>query len=251
MNVFKITKLKSGKYKIVLDDNVVVTYDDVIIKYNLLYKKQIDKKTLTEIKKETDYYDNYNKVLNYAMKKIRCSSEVKKTIDSLDIEDDKKKEIYIKLVNLNLVNDRIYTNCYINDRFILSKDSINKIRTDLLKNKIDIDIIDEELAKFDIDEYGKLKKIIVKKINSNKSYSSYKLKNKIVSEMVNLGYNYDDIISIYEKHSKDDYELLLKEYSKLYNKLSKKYKGNELVYKIKSSLYSKGFSYDDIKKEDL
>ena len=251
MNVFKITKLKSGKYKIVLDDNVVVTYDDVIIKYNLLYKKQIDKKTLTEIKKETDYYDNYNKVLNYAMKKIRCSSEVKKTIDSLEIEDDKKKEIYIKLVNLKLVNDRIYTNCYINDRFILSKDSINKIRTDLLKNKIDIDIIDEELAKFDIDEYGKLKKIIVKKINSNKSYSSYKLKNKIVSEMVNLGYNYDDIISIYEKHSKDDYELLLKEYSKLYNKLSKKYKGNELVYKIKSSLYSKGFSYDDIKKEDL
>ena len=251
MNVFKITKLKSGKYKIVLDDNVVVTYDDVIIKYNLLYKKQIDKKTLTEIKKETDYYDNYNKVLNYAMKKIRCSSEVKKTIDSLEIEDDKKKEIYIKLVNLKLVNDRIYTNCYINDRFILSKDSINKIRTDLLKNKIDIDIIDEELAKFDIDEYGKLKKIIVKKINSNKRYSSYKLKNKIVSEMVNLGYNYDDIISIYEKHSKDDYELLLKEYSKLYNKLSKKYKGNELVYKIKSSLYSKGFSYDDIKKEDL
>ena len=251
MNVFKITKLKSGKYKIVLDDNVVVTYDDVIIKYNLLYKKQIDKKTLTEIKKETDYYDNYNKVLNYAMKKIRCSSEVKKTIDSLEIEDDKKKEIYIKLVNLKLVNDRIYTNCYINDRFILSKDSINKIRTDLLKNKIDIDIIDEELAKFDIDGYGKLKKIIVKKINSNKRYSSYKLKNKIVSEMVNLGYNYDDIISIYEKHSKDDYELLLKEYSKLYNKLSKKYKGNELVYKIKSSLYSKGFSYDDIKKEDL
>ena len=41
------------------------------------------------------------------------------------------------------------------------------------------------------------------------------------------------------------------EYRKVYNKLSRKYSDKELYYKIKEALYKKGFSYDDIEKEDL
>lgn len=251
MNIEKISKLKNGKYKILLNGDVIVTYDDIIIKYNILYKKYIDLELLDKIKEETNYYDNYNKTLNYSIKKVRCSSEVKSYIEKLHLDDEEKDKVYNKLISLNLINDRTYANCYINDRLILSKDSINKIRMDLLKNKIESDIIEEELIKFDNNEYDKLKHMIIKKINSNKKYSSYKLKNKIINDMTSLGYNYDDIVSIYNKYCKDDYELLLKEYFKLHNKLSKKYCDNELIYKIKSGLYSKGFSYDDIKKEDL
>ena len=251
MDIEKISKLKNGKYKIILKDDIIITYDDVIIKYNILYKKNISLDLIEKIKKETFYYDSYNQVLNYVLKKIRCTNEVNLYINKFGLTDDYKNSIINKLVNLNLIDDRMYANCYINDKLIFSKDSINKIKNNLLENKIEADIINEEIEKFQINEYDRLKKMILKKINSNKKYSSYKLQNKIVSDMLNLGYNYDDIIDIYEENSKDDYELLLKEYNKLYNKLSTKYEGKELMYKIKSSLYSKGFNYDAIKKEDL
>lgn len=251
MNIKKISKLKDGRYKIILDDKKIVTYDDILLKYNLLYKKELNDDILEKIKEENTYYNNYNLVLRYVTKKVRCTNEVKIYMDKLEINDDDKNKIFNKLVDLNLINDRLYANCYINDRLILSKDGINKIRKYLLDNKIDSNIIDEELDKFEINEYDKLKHLIIKKINSNKKYSSNKLKNKIVTDMLNLGYNYDDIINIYDEYSKDDYEILLKEYLKVYNKLKKKYKGNELEYKIKYILYSKGFNYDSLRKEDL
>ena len=41
---------------------------------------------------------------------------------------------------------------------------------------------------------------------------------------------------------KDDKELVKKEYDKIYKKLSKKYSGSELEYKVKQKMYSLGFN---------
>ena len=39
--------------------------------------------------------------------------------------------------------------------------------------------------------------------------------------------------------------MVKKEYDKLYKKLSRKYSGNELEYKIKEKLYQKGLYYEE------
>ena len=97
----------------------------------------------------------------------------------------------------------------------------------------------------------KLRKIIHKKIKSNKSYSNYLLKNKIINECIMLGYDKDLASSIFDENKNNDYDILINEYRKIYNKLSKKYSDQELNYKLKENLYRKGFNYDNIKKEDL
>ena len=71
--------------------------------------------------------------------------------------------------------------------------------------------------------------MIIKRINSNHKYSNFILKNKIITDMMNLGYNYDDIVDIYDRNSINNYSVLIKEYNKLYNKLSKKYQDNVLI----------------------
>ena len=43
-----------------------------------------------------------------------------------------------------------------------------------------------------------------------------------------------------------DNTIIKKEYEKLFNKLSRKYKDKELYSQIKNKLYQKGFSYDEI-----
>lgn len=251
MDILKIIKMKDNKYKIILDNgNIILTYDDVIIKHNLLYKKSLNDDLINKIEKETLYYDNYNNVLKYVLKKIRCKHEIKDYLNSLDLSDDDKDKIWDKLNSLSLLNDKIYTSSYINDKFMFSKDSLSKIKKDLLDKEIDLNIIDDAINNSDFDEYKKLQKLIIKRINTNNKTSNILLKNKIISEFVNLGYCKDMIIEIYDNNKKEDYDLLLKEYKKTYNRLSKKYQDN-LEYKIKAALFSKGFDYNNIKKEDL
>lgn len=251
MKIEKITKLKNGKYKIKLDSFEFITYDDIIIKRNLLYNNNIDSELFRVISLETEYYEIYNKVLKFCMKKVRSEEETRSYLDKTDTKDIDKEKIISKLKRINLINDKVYASSYINDKIYLSKDSINKIRQDLLNSNIDSNIIDTELNKIDVDELDKLEKLIIKRIHSNRRYSNVMLKNKIVNEMINLGYNYDDIISIFNKNVKDTYDILIKEYNKLYNRYYNKYKDKNLELYIKNKLYTKGFNYDDIKKEDL
>ena len=251
MEIKKITKLKNGKYKIKLDSFEFITYDDIIINHGLLYSKKIDDELLNVLSLETTYYETYNKTLNFCMKKVRSTNEVEKYLDKMDISDIDKTSIINKLKSINLINDKMYVKCYINDKFNLPKDSLSKIKEDLINSNIDINIIEDEMSKVEYNELEKLEKLIIKKIKSNHKYSNYVLKNKIVTEFINLGYNYDDIVSIFDSNSSDNYDILVKEYNKLYNKYSKKYHDSELEYVIKNKLYIKGFNYSDIKKEDL
>ena len=66
MEIKNIKKLKSGKYKLELNnDKKIVTYDEVILNRNLLFNKNIDEDLLNKIEIDTNYYDVYTKVLKY------------------------------------------------------------------------------------------------------------------------------------------------------------------------------------------
>jgi len=71
MKIQKIEKLKNNKYKLLIDDEVFITFDNVILDNKILYKKEIDKKIYNLIKKETEYYDIYNKVVKYITTKMK------------------------------------------------------------------------------------------------------------------------------------------------------------------------------------
>lgn len=251
MKINKIIKLKNGSYKIKIDDFYFITYDDLIIKYNLLYKKDLDLDILKKINDESLYYENYNKLVKFATKRVRCEKEIIKFLENNDISQNDIKKMVDKLKNNNLLNEKIYVESYINDKILFSKDSIYKIRSDLLNNDIGMNIIDDIIDNLQINDKERLEKIIRKKVEINHKYSSYYLKNKLLLELTSLGYDKTDIIDVFDNYSKNDYAILIKEYKKIHAKYSKKYKENELVYILKNKLYQKGFNYDDIKKEDL
>ncbi len=251
MKIIKIVKLKNGLYNLELNKLTIKTFDEIIIKYNLLYKKEIDDDLLLKIMNDSKYYDIYNKALNYAVKRVRCENDIYYYLSNLEVKNSDIKSIIDKLKKINIINDKLYVRCYINDKLKLSKDGINKIKIDLLNKNINIDIINEEIENIDIDINEKLKKLIIKKINSNHKYSNYFLKNKIIRDMINLGYEQSVIDEIFEQNKKDDYNILIYNYRILLNKYKNKYKDKILESKIKSKLYMYGFLYENIKKEDL
>lgn len=245
MKIKKIIKLKSGKYKLALDNNeFLITYDEVILNNNLLFNKEIDDSLYIKIKEENNYYDILNSAIKYITKRLRSEKEIrvyleKKTKDFYMIDD-----IVNNLKDKKLIDDINFTKAYINDKINLSNTGINKIKNELENLGISSDIIENECSKVDLKkDYNKLEKMIIKKIKLNHKYSNKILKEKIIYEMTNLGYDYNAVISIYDSNIiNNDDDIYKKEYQKLYNKLKKKYEGNELEFQINKKLYAKGFS---------
>ena len=242
----KINKIKKQgkKYKIILEDgSEIKTFDDIIIKYNLLYHKTIDSILLEKIIKDNEYYEVYNKVLNLISKKIRSEKEINEFLDKYDVD---KNKIITKLKSINLINDKLFAKAYISDKINLSNEGIDKIKNDLLKHNIDLNIIEEELSKIDEDLIDKKIIKLINKRTKNSKYTGIKLKYKIVNELINLGYDKYKIIEIYDSLDIKNDNLIVKEYNKLYKQLSKKYSSKELEYKINAKLYNKGFTSEEI-----
>lgn len=247
MEIKNIKKLKSGKYKIEMDDTKITTYDDVILNNNLLYKKHIDNKLLENINVETSYYDVYNKVIKYISVKLRSKKEILEYLNKNKVEENDKNKIIKDLTNAGLLNDENFAKAFISDKIYLSNDGRLKIKKELLEHNINEDIIDKYLYSYEESIFEeKLSKLMTKKIKTSK-YNGYLLKQKLFYEFNNLGYENDIITKVY--NSIDINSNIDEYFEKYYKSLSKKYSGNDLINKLKNKLYSRGYSIEEINEK--
>ena len=241
MKIIKIVK-KGSKYKIYLENEVIDTYDEIIIKYNLLYKKELTDDLIEKITKENNYYENYHKAMDFINKRLRSEYEVINYLNKRGCcEVD---SIIDKLKTIGLINDEAFAKAYVSDKINLSLDGPDKIRNNLKKLKVTDIYIDNALNNIDESIFLQhIEKLINKKIKSTK-YTGYVLKNKITLYLINLGYNkalINKVLNNIELNNNIDDEM-----EKIYKKLSLKYNNEDLKLKLKQKLYSKGFSTEKI-----
>ena len=248
MEIVKFKKLKDNNYLLTFDDeSTIKLYDDVIINFNLLVNKKFDKQKLLEIMKYNDELESYYKALRYINRKLRSKLEVIKYL-----EKDYDKKIVTKTINKldidGYLNDLLFTSAYLNSELNLTLNGPLKIERELKKLGIDEHYVIEELNKIeDAIWIERIDKIISKKIKSNHNNSLKKLQDKIIYDLGNMGYSKELINEVLDsKDIKVDENIIFKEGNKLFNKLSKKYRGNELKYQLKNKLYLKGFAIDEI-----
>ena len=248
MKIIKYQKLKSNKYKVTLEnDDTINLYDNVILDNNLLLTKEIN--DIDDILKQNDYYDAYFLSIKYISRKQRTNKEIynylKNKFDISIINDTINR-----LEKEGYLNEDIYIKSYINDQVNLTNNGYYKILRDLKNNGLDEDKIVSCLDNIDKEVWiDKAKKIIEKSLKTNTKYSSKHLKEKLLYDLNNKGYNNNDILELVNKIDvKDDLSVLEKNYKSLYNRLSRKYSGKELELQLLNKLLSKGFNYSDIKQ---
>ena len=247
MEIKNIRKLKNGKYELTLiSGDKVITYDEVIIKNNLLYKKDITSKEIDEIEKLNTFYNIYDKAIKHISKKMRSTKEIKEYLEGYDLSGKEEEELINKLKKIGMINDEMYVKAYVSDKIHLSSDGPNKIKNELLKNNIKEEIIDEELSKIDEEELiNKVKRIINKKVRTSKT-SSYNTRQKIYLELTNLGYSKELIDKCYND-DRDDESFLERDFNKIYKDVSRKETDENKIYlKIKQKLYQKGYKLEQI-----
>ncbi len=247
----KIEKIKKSgsKYKLTLDNGEVInTYDDVILKNNLLFDKNIDSDLLNKINTDTIYYESYNKAIKMISRRLRSEYEIKKYLDKCMVMESDRDKIIETLKRIGLIDDYRFAKAYTNDKINLSLDGPYKISRSLGEFKVDNSIINEVISSIDENiVLEHLNKVINKKVSSNTKYSEFILKQKLMTYLINLGYDRGMIKSALDNiHLSND--VSIKEMEKIYKKLSMKYDGDELFYKLKNKLFSKGYKLEEINK---
>ena len=247
MKIIKYKKLKN-KYRVYLDTEEIDLYENIIIKYNLLLKKEIDSKLLDEIKEDNKKEDVYEKALNYINIKMRSRKELENFLSKKEFSNSMIKNTIKRLEDIGLINDDEYIKAYISDKFNLTTDGPNKIKYSLIKSGMNENTVEKYITKINDDEVKeKLNRLLDKKIPTIKNCSGNVLKYKLVNYFINLGYDkymIEEIVDTKELNTNNGE----KEYKKLYNKYSKKYSGYELDNIIRQKLYQKGFDINEIKK---
>ena len=194
MEIVKYEKKGNSNYLIYLSDGRKIKInEEVILKYKLLYKKEIDEFLLSEIIQDNNNYDIYNKCVKYISVRIRSKYEIIEFMKRKGVSIELINEVVDKLIKNKLIDDDIYTKAYIHDKLQFSTMGPNRIKGELEKQGIDNNIISKYI--YDIDDKlidDKINKQINKIIKSTKNKNN--IRNKIYMNLTNLGYSYDMIM---------------------------------------------------------
>ena len=249
MKIIKYQKLKNNKYKLFLDNDKEITlYDSIILNNNLLITKEID--DIDRIVKDNIYYEAYHNALKFIEKKLRTKKELMYHL-SLKYDSDVLDYVINEIEKEGYLNDELYVKSYVHDQVLLTNNGYYKILRYLKDNNMDELLIKKYLDEVDNNIWiDKLNKLVSKKVKTNTKYSASKLKEKILHDLDNLGYDKSDILKVISKYNfEDNQDIFEKTFNSTYQKLSKKYSGKELELHVINKLMTKGFSYNDIKNK--
>ena len=197
MRVKKYINKGKGKYQVFFDnDEILDTYEEVIIKYHLFEDKEIDKMLYKDIIKDTSLQEKINDCLKYIKVRLRSEKEIrnyllkkKTSLDDIDL-------IISKLLRSNLLNDDLFCRCFINDKLKLTSMGDYKIKQELKKYGIADEIVLKYEYLFDKQLLEqKMDKLINKYLKSSKNKNINYLKNKIYSNLMTQGYDVEMIMS--------------------------------------------------------
>ena len=201
MKIIRYEKKGNNNYNIYLDNNKKITInEDVILKHKLLYKKEIDEFLLEEIIKDNNNYDIYNKCVNYIGVRLRSINEIREYMQRKNVEDSLLEDTINELIKNKLLDDEVFTKAFIKDKLNFTTMGPYRIELELKKHHIDNNIISKYINDIDYNILeNKINKQITKLIKSNKNKPN--LKNKIYTNLLNLGYSSELILDNLNKYN--------------------------------------------------
>ena len=201
MEIVKYIKKGNGNYQIIFDNEKKINIqEDVIIKNNLLYKKEIDNDLLLKIIVENEEYEIYNKCVNYIGVRLRSINEIREYMARKEISLEKQEEVIERLLKNKLLDDSVFARAFIKDKMNFTTMGPYRIELELKKHKIDDKIIKKYINEIDRDMiYDKIDRQINKLIKSNKNKSN--LRNKIYNNLLGLGYSSEMVVSMINKYN--------------------------------------------------
>ena len=217
-------KKKKNKYILEFENEELEVFEEVIIEFMLLKKQEIDESMYKEILSYKKNIDALHLSIDY-LKKPRTVYETKKYLKELDLYD---KKIIDKLLDMNLLNDELYTNMYVDYQSRISLKGPKLIKKELELKGVFLD--------FEYPNYEEnINKVIDKYLKNNKDKPTKMLNYNLNKYLISKGYDRTD-----NYYYNDDEALIEADIDKLLIK-NKKLDKSKLRTKLYQSLLNKGY----------
>lgn len=245
MNIVRFKRKSNGKYIIYFDNKLEYELcEEVILKYELLLKKDIADQKLEQLTSENMLWNCYYDALKLINKFPKTKNELFSSMQKKGYNKESCDFAIVTLEKQGYLNDASYAKSYVHHKIITSSYGPARIRKDLEQKGICQE--DCVAALFEYDEQlqeEKVKKIIMKKISSNRSKSSVALKRKLINDLLYDGFEREVINRVISCcNFKESEDIAKREYEKIYKKLSRKYQGKDLEFRIKQKMKVLGFN---------
>lgn len=247
MKIVRFNKHKDSEYQVFLKDidKPICLFDDTIIHFNLLNKKDVTDKEFQEIVEYNNDLLSYYKALKYLGIKMRSKSEIRNYLKRNEFSDNNIAKTIQKLEKAGYLDEKSYIRAYVLDQINLTLNGPLKIKNSLINLELNESLIDAELNNVSNDIWvKKIEKIITKRLKSNKD-SEQQFKLKTSKYLFSIGYSKNLFNNILSKIEVED-DRFDKIATNLYLKLKRKYNDDKLYLYLKNKLYIKGYSIDKI-----
>lgn len=258
-----ITKISVGKknknrYNIFIDQGKGEEYgfsvsEEVLIKMNLKKGMTIDDLDIMEISNQEDIQKGFSLSLHYLSHRMRSETEIVRYLKEKEYEDHIIKEVIHKLYNLQFLNDKAFAEALVRTRLNAGEKGPTIIKQELKLKGINEEYINLAMKLYTHDlqvEYAEkaINKLAKRKANT----STVELKRKIEQTLIRKGFSsfiIEEAIKSVDisQDENQEWESLVKNGEKAHKKYSK-YSGYEYEQKMKSALYRKGFSIEQIEQ---
>ena len=252
MEQFKITKIQKQKTKLKLffSDSSNLTVMPIIKEYfNLYASKEIDEKTIDEIKKANEIEELFDLSIKRLMVQSYSPNKLKEYLLKKNKNKSVVDQVIKKLQKYQLLNeDEIISNVieYCNSKHY----GFNRIIKMLKDREISLNKINK-VIKDDTRERKEAIEQTKRLVKRYKRKNTVNLKRSIYSALIRYGFD-ENIASLESSKvfnsSSNELNMLKLEYSKLLSRYQKKLNGKQLNDKIFKSLLTKGYRSIDISK---
>ena len=198
MRIEKYEKLGKDKYRIYLDNGEVIdTYDTVILKNELLLKKELSLSDYQKIMVESKVEEQYLACLKYIAVRVRSTKEIIDYLKRKNVLGEDIEIIVDKLTKNQALNDDYFCECFIKDKVRFTSMGEYKIINELKKHHISDDIIGKHYHLMNEEVMlEKINKLVDKQIKSNHKLDNAKLRNKLYNNLLGLGYSSSMIVEV-------------------------------------------------------
>lgn len=243
MKILKYKKINNNKYLVEFDSGGLELYEEVILSFELLLKKNIEEAEYRALLLENLYYKCYYQALKYIRIRSRSLCEVKDKLIHDGMSEEHVSKVIDKLLEQGYLNDSSYANSFVNKQLLTTTRGPKKIYQELQKKGVEDAVILEALELYDYtQQLEKVRKIVFKMVSSNHSKSNSFLRKKIYNSLSLEGFSKEVIDRVLDEVDfSSDEDIKERELLRLRRKLSRKYEGEELEKKLREQMIRKGF----------
>lgn len=251
--ITKISRQKkaANRYNIFLDEVYAFgVSEDMLVKFNLRKGLSLTETEIEEITKNDDWHRVYAQAIRYLSYRMRSEKEMRAYLQKQEATRHVIDGIIERLKREKYLDDAAFADAFVKDRMNHSSKGPALIIKELSEKGISHRIVNEALKQYSYERQRQTALKWAEKQQKRKSSQSYRKRNEqLKMKLMQKGFSReiaDDAVTEAKPplDEEAEYDSLQKQADKLYRRYRKRYEGNELQLKLKSSLYNRGFQGD-------